>query len=71
MDIFVGLVFVVLTYIVFTKIPAPAVLLTWMFTGIAGFLYLIGSIESGMVYLTFIILLIVMMISTVIQKNRW
>lgn len=71
MDMFVALVFVVLTYVVFTKLPAPAVLVTWMFAGISGFLYLTGTIEAGLVYLTFIILLIVMMVSTVIEKNGW
>lgn len=69
MDIVIGLAFLILTYVVFTKLPTPAVLLSWGFTAVFVFLNYIGTVTEPTAYLMFILLVIVLMISAVLERH--
>lgn len=70
MDMFMGLAFVVLSYIVFAKLPSPAVLLVWGFTGMLTFMNYIGTVEESVVYLMFIFLVLTLMISMIFERYK-
>lgn len=69
MDMFIGLAFMILTYVVFTKLPTPAVLLVWGFTGMFVFLNYIGTIGESVAYLMFIFLVVTLMVSMVFERH--
>lgn len=69
MDIIIGIIFLILTYVVFVKFPAPAPLITWGFVGVLTLLNLSGTVDSGFVFLSYIMLIIILMISAVLEAN--
>lgn len=69
MDMFIGLAFVILTYVVFVKLPTPAVLLVWGFTAMFVFLNYIGTVSESVAYLMFIFLVVVLMMSAVFERH--
>lgn len=69
MELIAGLIFLVLTYVVFVKLPAPAPLIAWGFTAILMLLSFAGTVEVGIVYMMYILLVAVLMISSVMVKN--
>lgn len=69
MDMVIGLLVLVLTYIVFAKLPTPGVLLVWGFTAMFVLLNYMGSVGDSVVYLMMILLVLTLMISAVLEKN--
>lgn len=65
----VALAFVVLTYITVVKFPSPAPLMVWGFTGIMMFLNMMGYVSSAWLYLMYIFLIAVLMISAIVEAN--
>lgn len=69
MDMIIGVLMLVLTYVTFAKLPTPGVLLVWGFAAMFILLNLMGSIGDSVVYLMMILLVITLMISAVLDKN--
>lgn len=70
MDVVTALVFVILSYIVFAKNPAPLALIAWGFMGIFFLLGLIGAVTIGMVYIMFMLMIIVLVVGAVVENWR-
>lgn len=69
MDVIAGLLFLAITYIAFAKIPTPAVLLSWAFTGVLMMLSLLGVVNFSWVYLMYIVTFLMAAISAAYEKN--
>lgn len=66
-----GIIFLVLTWVTFAKLSSPAMIIAWLFSALGLLGNLLGFINDGFLFVSFVFMIIVMSITAIITGGDW